>query len=200
MTEQIDEETYLELYGVSPRVIVFIMGIITWVIPFGAYYIVLNPDYPEQGIAGVMGFLFSIDFNSWLPYVTYQNLPMMYVAVNLGFFNILFVYWMYRYYNGKSTKNSAISVGALSLVIPLIIAMIFPGYIIGYYVGPIPLQFFCGLYIMYKIPGPELRSPWAGQFMDYSWYHWRSLHKSLPKEYRDMGEDVFDEEARQKSS
>ena len=189
MTEQIDEETYMELYGVSPKVILILMGAITWVLPFGVYYINLGSAEEPFGVMGIIGFLFSIDFSNWLPYLSYMNPFMFWQLFTLGFFNLFFLYRMYKYYDGRTTKLNTITVGIFSVVLPLILAMVFPGYILGYYVGPIPIQFICGLIIMHRIPGPEIRSPWAGHFTDYSWYHWRSLHKSLPGAYRGSDEE-----------
>lgn len=78
-----------------------------------------------------------------------------------------FVYMIYRYYMGKTTRNRAIIVGLISeiwwwipnLIIMMMIMMTSP---YGYYslILPIPILFLFGIIIMLKIPAPDIETPW----------------------------------------
>ncbi len=182
--------TEMELYGVSPGVVSLFLFIVTIVVPFGfipfnsgvvgdpwsSYYILYSSVWVLSGgyYFPSTGFLFFSPVNFFL-------LP-------LSILNIAYAFWIVRYYQGKSSRYTAITIGVLSTLLPTSLALFassaFGTFIIIY---PIPLQFIAGLIILWRIEGPEVISPWSGIRLDLSWWKWRR-----PKHKDDW--DPFEEE------
>ena len=142
--------TEVELYGVSPSIIAVIMFPLT----------LLNILY-----------VFMTSMFDYLFYIWF-----VFSAVPL---HILFGIWIVRYYQAKSSKDSVLILGILSVILPTLIhlfvstfAFAFSGiYVI---ILPFPLQFLVGLIILQRIEGPEVISPWSGMRLDLSW--WKRGH------------------------
>jgi hypothetical protein len=150
-----------ELRGISPGVIAILMAFVTVFLPSGlvpvpaqylshiVYFVmVYSPlwvyatDFSSMGFAGYTGFFF---FNP--SYILQQAL--------LSSLNFLFLWFIVRYYQGKTSSRAAIAVGLLSLIPPA--AMPF---LIGLgshlvYRGPLPFQFVIGMLLLLKVRGPE---------------------------------------------
>jgi hypothetical protein len=165
--------TEMELYGVSPGVIAIIMFTISVFVPYG---------YLPEGLEMLGGF--------WGGSVTYSLLwvyqSRSYVSFGLRIFpldliftfplcalNLLYARWIVKYYQSKSTRYSAVTIGLLSLILPAAI-IFYVGSFFGLYIVlyPIPIQFILGLLILWRIKGPEVISPWSGMRLDLSWWKW----------------------------
>ncbi len=157
--------TEMELYGVRPGVIAVIMFFTSLIFPFGFF-----ADEIGMPIALIMILVNPIIF-----------LP-------LTLLNILYAICIVRYYQAKSSKNSVLILGLLSLILPTVIVLYLTGlfgeFVIVY---PVPIQFIVGLIIMWKIEGPEVISPWFGMRLNLSWWKWRQ-----PRRKDDW--DPFEEE------
>jgi hypothetical protein len=170
----------MELYGVSPWVIGFIMILITLITPLGI--VPINGDFIVltnwfQG-PFIYGLLWSYTWSSYsgilFSGVQFLNLSYMWLLVPLSIFSILYVRQIIRYYFGKSSRDSALMVGILSIILPSLIQLVFAVSLVNIsragFIIPIPIQFVAGLILLRKFEGPEVISPWPGQFIDWSWW------------------------------
>lgn len=207
MTEE--EDSDLELYGTSPGVIAFFMILISLIVPLGVLpsnaFIVLfggmgmSPDFMIYSLIWV----YTPEF-----YIPFTLIP-LFLALNIWFtlpltiFNIAYIWKIIRYYRGDCTRYSAIWVGMLSITIPTIFALLTTGILSGtgslVVIGPIPLQFIAGLIFMFKIPGPEMTSPWRGDLGDRSWWTpkrpdwWLRMFPPSEEEERNIQENLIDD-------
>jgi len=181
--------TEMELYGVSPGVIAFIMAVVTASVPLG--YI---PDGMIYSVLWVLplgyGFAespFGFFYFYFLdPFVIFVTLP-------LTILNIMFAVWIVRYYNAKTSKYTAIFIGILSILLPSALFLylnMMAGSILLLY--PIPIQFIVGLILLWRIEGPDVISPWSGMRLDLSWWKWG-------REKKKSDWDPFDQEKRAES-
>jgi hypothetical protein len=144
------------------------------VIPFNAFIIL------GGGLVVSDFLIYSLTW-AWSPgvYMPISMIPMfilinIWLTLPLTILNIAYIWKVVRYYRGDCTRYSAIWVGMLSLVLPTLIAICITiplnpsgGFV---FIGPIPLQFIVGLIFMYKIPGPEMTSPWKYDLSERSWW------------------------------
>ncbi|MFW9843875.1 MAG: hypothetical protein ACFFEV_04810 [Candidatus Thorarchaeota archaeon] len=174
-----EEDPNLEIFGTSPRVIAFFMILISLLVPIGivptyAYMLFGLPDDVSFAIYGLI-WLWIPNVDAALAY-TLMLYFIVYVWMTwpLTLVNYLYIVQIVRYYRGDCIRYSAVWIGLLSVTIPTIFAYITTGIVTpgGEFalVGPIPLQFIAGLIFMYKIPGPEMTSPWRGDLADRSWW------------------------------
>ncbi|MFW9958963.1 MAG: hypothetical protein ACFFCT_12905 [Candidatus Odinarchaeota archaeon] len=194
----------MELYGVGPRVIAIIMIVITIAFPLGVM--------PSSVITGD----WDPDSRSWIVYslvwafdTQFQYLPfgaitylILYLTLPLIALNILYIRQMVRYYYGEVSRYSAVMVGAISIILPTLLALGTSGFFLPQgeymYVGPIPIQFIAGLILLYKVPGPDPISPWAGVFIDMSWWAQKKVeHPEWWKEVYTSEEEDIDEFTRE---
>lgn len=79
------------------------------------------------------------------------------LGLPLVILNILYVYWIVRYYQNKSTKQSVYILGLLSITLPTVVVLCITG-LMGPFliICPFPIQFIAGLIILWKIERPEL--------------------------------------------
>lgn len=176
MSEDIPSE--MELYGVSPGTIAVIMIVVTIFLPLGGVNLV-NPIQSMSG--GMPPFIYSVLWGIFIGNISsllYIFNPIYYLStiwftVPLCLFNILYVRQILRYFMGLSSRDSAIMVGLLSLIVPTIMSLYITqaGFPFGLII-PIPIQFVIGLIFLYKFREPELIAPWSGIYIDWSW--WRS--------------------------
>lgn len=157
-----------DLVGVSPWVIAEIMGIITFIVPFGIIPTSVTITstwlvFEQPIIYGLLWvyapfsiFHFSVcDF-----YLTWITIP-------FSVLNLLYFRQVVRYYQGKGSRYSAIWMGAFSITLPTIFSLATTGvfntsFSLGF-IGPIPIQFVIGLIILYRFPGPVSRSPFLSE-------------------------------------
>jgi len=173
-----EEDPDYELYGTSPGVIAFFMILISLIVPIGI--IPFNAFIVLGGYAPVNFMMYSLIW-IYIPefYVPFNMIPLFFL-VNIWFtlpltiFNIAYIWKIIRYYRGQCTRYSVVWVGLLSIILPTLIALATEGILSAgggwLFVGPIPLQFIAGLIFLYKIPGPEMTSPWRGDLADHSWW------------------------------
>ena len=172
MSEELDSE--MELYGVSPNAIAVIMILVTFFLPVGEANLI-----PYGGIHG-----FSFIYSALWMILPSQGLSSLWLMMNpliwmvtawltipLCSLNLLYIRQLWRHYMGYSNKGSVLWVGLLSLMVPSIISLYvtYLGFPVGL-VLPIPIQFICGLVLLYKFREPELISAWAGIYLDLSWW------------------------------
>ncbi len=174
--DDMDED--LEIYGVSPGVIAFFMILISLIVPMGIIpfnaWIILGGFHDSNFLIYSLVWIFTPDF-----YLPFQFMPLffllnLWITLPLTIFNIAYIWKIIRYYRGQCTRYSVVWVGLISITIPTIFAMVTTGVLSGLsgfvFVGPIPIQFIAGLIFLYKIPGPEMTSPWRGDIGDNSWW------------------------------
>jgi len=178
-----EEDPDLELYGTSPGVIAFFMILISLIVPIGVL-----PSNAFIVLFGEMGMMFSApNFMIYsLLWVFVPEFPLslalipLFLILNIWFtlpltiFNIVYIWKIVRYYRGNCSRYSVIWVGMLSITIPTIFALATTGFLNPtaglVIIGPIPLQFIAGLIFLYKIPGPEMTSPWRYDLVERSWW------------------------------
>jgi len=178
-----DDESEMELYGVSPWVIGFIMAIITLITPIG---IVLTNGILTALVGWIeepfiYGLLWIFDLSYYGSYYFYNirifDLLHMWYLIPLSIFSILYVRQIIRYYFGRSSRESALTVGILGVIFPSLLWLL-ASFRLGLFVGildfgiilPVPIQFIAGYILLRKYEGPEVISPWSGQFIDWSWW------------------------------
>ena len=162
--------TEMELYGVSPGIIALIMFPLT----------ILNIAY---------AFMTAM----------FDGLLYMWFVITAVPLNILFAVWFVRYYQAKSSKDSALILGILSVTVPTLVHLFVTLYVFALtyvyvIIPPFPLQFFVGLVILHRIDGPEAISPWSGMRLDLSWWKWGQRKKKsdwdpIPTEKSESSED-----------
>jgi hypothetical protein len=125
-----------------------------------------SPDEVEPGFIAIimtfvslvfpLGFIFQ-EFS--IPNSRSLYLASPVVAFPLSIPSFLYAYWIVRYYQNKSKKQTVYILGLLSIILPSAI-MLVPAVMIGslpvFY--PIPLQFVAGIVILWRVKRPELRA------------------------------------------
>jgi hypothetical protein len=128
------------------------------------------------------------------------NLDMLfylYLICPLYVLNILYIRQIVRFLYGKSSRDSALMCGLLSIIFPSLIGLLV-SILLGFsysqylYIMPIPIQFALGLYFLYRFREPEVVSPWSGQFMNWSW--WKRLGTKWSNWITDRIDLHFEEE------
>jgi hypothetical protein len=173
-----ENNSEMELYGVSPWVIGLIMIIITLITPLGMVLtdgsvIFMSSWFEGPFIYGLL-WMFVWSHYSYFYGIEFFNLYFMWLIVPLSIFSILYVRQIIRHYLGKSSRDSALMVGSLSIIFPSLLAFLTTMTAIDIsrigLIIPIPIQFIVGLVFLHKFEGPEVISPWSGQFIDWSWW------------------------------
>lgn len=161
------EESEPELYGTSPRVIAQLMILVTIIFPLGyispgSHIILYHNSFFASGFYGLFWFLgyalfFSYGFHIFQP-------SLVILSCSLSIFNLLFGILLVRYFQGRTSKQHVLLIGAVSLIYPALLVLTqawslsLPPHMTGF-VWPIPIQFIFGLILLLKIPGPELIHP-----------------------------------------
>ncbi|MHA1135945.1 MAG: hypothetical protein ACTSSE_05605 [Candidatus Thorarchaeota archaeon] len=174
-----EEDSDLELYGTSPGVIAFFMILISLIVPLGvlpshAFALLGLGTYGENPMIYSLIWVYIPDF-----YIPFTVIP-SFILVNIWFtlpitiFNIVYVWKIIRYYRGNCSRYSVIWVGLLSITIPIVFTLATTGFLNPtsgvVIIGPIPHQFIAGLIFLFKIPGPEMTSPWRYDLVERSWW------------------------------
>ena len=170
--------TEMELYGVSPTVIGMIMLLITALVPYG-----IIPEW----IGLPWGFLWSMIYSFfWAArgrYLFVLSIQEIFTLLPFTFLNLLYAYWIIRYYQSKSSGFAVVAMGLLSIFLPVAVSIslsVWAGYFRLIY--PIPIQFILGLIILWRIEGPEVISPWSGVRLDFSWWKWKRVKRTKIEE------------------
>ncbi|MFW9806592.1 MAG: hypothetical protein ACFFFK_07685 [Candidatus Thorarchaeota archaeon] len=168
--------TELELYGTSPGVIAIFLIIATLMIPSGMIPSGTSPYGTDWYIYSLLwiyssGGLFGGGFRAF-------NMD-LFLTLPLCILNVVFAIWIIRYYQAKTTKYTAMTIGLLSVLLPTILVLYFSGLVVIVY--PLPIQFIIGLLILWRIEGPEVISPWSGMRLDLSWWSWKSTRRPKRK-------------------
>jgi len=198
-----EEDSGLEIYGTSPGVIAFFMILISLIVPYGILptnaWLVLSGglDNPELMIYSLI-WVYTPGFYVPLILIPVFMIFNIWFTLPLTLFNIAYIWQVVRYYRGHCTRYSAIWIGLLSVTIPTLFGLVTTGLfnpVGGFlFIGPIPLQFLAGLIFMYKIPGPEMTSPWRGDLGDHHWWSpkrpdwWYRMFPSSDKEEEEEAE------------
>jgi hypothetical protein len=178
-----DDNSEMELYGVSPWVIGFFIFIISLITPLGfvlsnGTLIALTAWYGAPFIYGLLWvFEWSYYGHFYFSSIRFLDLSLMWMLIPLSIFSILYIRQIIRYYFGKSSRDSAVMVGILSIIFPSLVWLLTSSslaLLLGTYdfalIIPIPIQFIAGLILLRKFEGPEVISPWPGQYIDWSWW------------------------------
>ncbi|UCH03797.1 MAG: hypothetical protein JSW05_09385 [Candidatus Thorarchaeota archaeon] len=92
----------------------------------------------------------------------------------LTFLRTVFVYQIYRYYQGKTTRNRAIlaaAAGELQVAIVGLLLMMMPTFSLTTQLFiPIPILFLAGLVMIKMAPSTQLSTPWMGQEEPEPWW------------------------------
>ena len=184
---QDEYSTEMELYGVSPTIIAYIIIVITLIVPFG--YISDHFPLPEM----IYSFLWEIGFGLYGFYPRILSLELIHSLLPLTALNWAYAYWIVRYYQAKSSRFTVIMVGLFSLLLPFF-GSIFNFLVMGgpylQIVYPIPIQFIAGLICLRRIEGPEVISPWSGVRLDFSWWKWKRAPRTKIKETVETEKDT----------
>lgn len=178
-TKEHDPDEDLELYGVSPREITILMILVTVLFPVGGIGLVYNWSNSPPLLYGVFWVtdLYSV-FIAWLWYLGHpiELLQIVWMTVPLCIFNLVFLRQINRFFNDKTSRDTALVCGLLSIVVPsMISAALWTEALLPFVITPLPFQFFAGILLLYKFRDPEVISPWEGYFLDLSWWT-RQLH------------------------
>jgi hypothetical protein len=136
-------ESALELYGVGPSGVTLLMGLVT-LPPLGALRL-------TEG----NWVIYSIFWIFPVPLITYS-----WLIIPLYIFSILYIRQIVRFFNGDSSRDSALMCGIISIIFPTLVG-IGISVLLGYphssylYVYPIPIQFLAGLVFLYRYREPE---------------------------------------------
>lgn len=190
--------TEMEIYGVSPLIIAYILIPITLIIPFG--YI---PD--DFGVPFFFTYIpgrivYSSIWDVYIPFsgnLYFSILPIhrIYSMLPLTILNWLFAYWIVRYYQGKSSQFSVLMIGFISVVFPFL-GSLYMSALIGdiALIIPFPFLFIIGLVIIRRIEGPEVISPWSGVRLDFSWWKWKRVPRKEIEESLGTEKETSSEE------
>jgi len=181
----------MELYGVSPTIIAYIIIPITLVIPFCYVPDNFGVFFFFGHIPGrtIYSFIWEIYFTfSGRPYFTLLTIEEIYSLLPVAIPNWLFAYWIVRHYQGKSSQFSVWMIGFVSVLFPFLGSLYVSG-LVGdtAFIIPFPFLFIIALIILRRIEGPEVISPWSGMRLDLSW--WKREQPSRKSDW-----DPFEEE------
>jgi len=169
--------TEMELYGVSPRIIAMMMFFTTLLAPLGYIPEFIGNMFYFHIYPKVYSTTWQVLFSTFyrerilITWVFFQDFLLMIALLTPPW---IYAYWIVRYYQGKSSKYWAATIGLVSILIPLFASLywtVLSGQLDIIY--PIPLQFVIGLIILWRIEGPEIISPWSGVRLDFSWWRWK---------------------------
>ncbi|MFW9832765.1 MAG: hypothetical protein ACFFEK_02125 [Candidatus Thorarchaeota archaeon] len=179
MTED-EYSTEMELYGVSPNFIAFIMFFTMLLAPLGyvpefidsIFYFSIDPK--------VYSFMWQIFFDPFHFdfHFALVSFPEMFFMLPFTILNWVYAYLIVRYYQGKTSKYLPVMVGTLSVLVPLLASIYWSViHVQSEIIYPIPLQFIIGSLLLWRIEGPEVISPWSGLRLDFSWWKWGQVKR-----------------------
>ena len=131
----------------------------------------------------------------WIMYFGGYSIPWMFLpfmilySMPMHIPRFVFVYLIYRYYLGRTTKKRALAVGLLSELwwwipnLPMMIFMMTSPFGYLYLSLPIPISFLLVIIVMLKYPGPDVTTPWKGFKEEPDWWE-------KPPEKEEKAEEV----------
>jgi hypothetical protein len=162
--------TEMELYGVSPYVIGFIIFLVTVLVPHG-----FIPEWVGLPWGVLWSMIYSVFYAIKGHSIVFLSIEEIFSLIPFILLNLFYAYWIVRYYQGKRSGFAVVAIGLLSLFLPLFLANLF--FLLGLasfrLIIPIPIQFMVGLIVLWRIEGPEVISPWSGIRLDFSWWKWK---------------------------
>ncbi len=164
-----ESDDRLELYGTSPFPINLLMVFVTLFLPIGGVNLIYNFDQMPPMIYSAFwvfpGMSFLSLFRPW------ELLSTIWLTIPLCSFNFLFMREINRFFSDSASRDIAVFYGVLSVIAPSAISLyLWVEHILPYIITPIPIQFIVGVYLLYKFRDPDYISPWAGYFIDWSWW------------------------------
>ena len=133
--------------------------------------------YPSDGYYSsiqIIGMSWQLTLSPYVDFMIDVAFLLMYLPFT--FFRIVFVYTIYKYYHGKTTRTRVIIAGLLGeLQLPLIGLAIIPIIISNpsltvMFSIPIPILLIVGLLILKVVPRPLTDSGWAGSVENKEWW------------------------------
>ncbi len=159
----------LELYGTSPFSINLLMVLVTLFFPIGGVNLIYNFDQMPPMIYSAFWVFPGTTF--WSLFKPWELLSTIWITIPLCTFNFLFMYEINRFFSDTASRDIALLYGILSVIAPSAISLfLWTEHILSYIITPIPIQFLVGVYLLYKFRDPDYISPWAGYFIDWSWW------------------------------
>ena len=161
----------LSLMKPSLTILITLLFIIAFFAPFNINI------YPSDGFYSsiqIVGMSWQLTLTPYVDFMIDVAFLLMYLPFT--FFRIAFVYAIYKYYHGKTTRTRVIIVGLLGeLQLPLIGLAIIPIIISNPYLTlmfsiPIPILLIVGLLILKVVPRPLTDSSWAPSGESKEWW------------------------------
>ncbi len=182
MSQELDSE--MELYGAGPNTFAIIMILVTLVFPVGGLNLIhLGNSGATPFIYSVLWLVFINDglMGLWYFFSSFYWIAAIWITIPLSLLNLLYIRQLWRYYMGFCTSDSAMLVGLSSLIVPPVVSVYitYIGFPLGLII-PFPFQFICGSILLHKFQEPELVSPWAGIYLDMSWWSLENSSESVP--------------------
>ena len=142
----------------------WIMIITTLFAPFGVYFFSLRNSFLTVSLHAILWGIMPDQAGS-SGSIFLDSFVIIGRGLFYGIFNIWFGLEVIRYFKDCNRKNIALFAGVLSLVYPLVFAVLALPWIGEaeslVYMGPIPIQFVIGILLMRYFGEPELLTPWA---------------------------------------
>ncbi|MGY5880466.1 MAG: hypothetical protein RTV31_09445 [Candidatus Thorarchaeota archaeon] len=155
----------------SLTILITLLFIIAFFAPFNINI------YPSDGFYSsiqIVGMSWQLTLTPYVDFMIDVAFLLMYLPFT--FFRIVFVYAIYKYYHGKTTRTRVIIAGLLGeLQLPLIGLAIIPIIISNPYLTlmfsiPIPILLIVGLLILKVVPRPLTDSSWAPSGESKEWW------------------------------
>jgi hypothetical protein len=110
-------------------------------------------------VAMPYGILWKLESLTLSPNTLWLAPSFLFLAIPVVVLNAIFVFYVVRYYNALTSRKHVITVGFLSFLIPLVYTVLVRQLLpeSPAYFGPLPFLLITGLFLLYKIPGPEIR-------------------------------------------
>jgi hypothetical protein len=179
-----DSEQDSEVYGVSPREVGVIMLVVTILLPVGqvnvGYSWQLFPTFLYSGL-WLLG-LFENGF--WYIANPFALFTTFWITIPLCGFNFLFIRQLNRFFQGETSRDIVLMYGLLSMTVPTFATLaLWASIDFPFVITPIPIQFFVGIFLLYRFREPEVISPWSGYHLDWSWWirQRHSIHDPHPE-------------------
>lgn len=142
----------------------WIMGVATLLAPFGTYFYSLRNSTITVSVQAILWGAMPEESGN-----TGSLILDLYIIVGRGLFYGIFNIWfgieVIRYYKDYTRRGMVIVSGLLSLVYPLVLAIISWPWIRSattfVYIGPIPIQLVVGILLMKHFGEARLREPWS---------------------------------------
>ncbi|MFW9843871.1 MAG: hypothetical protein ACFFEV_04790 [Candidatus Thorarchaeota archaeon] len=165
-----DPDDLLELYGTSPFAIGIIMVFVTVFFPIGVINVSINSQTQLYSIYSAF-WMIANPADLWGMFILEQLFSTFWITIPLCTLNFLFIIQINRFFSNTASRDVALMIGILSMLAPTIVSLyFFVSFQFPYTITPIPIQFFVGIYLIYKFRDPDYVSPWKGYFVDWSWW------------------------------